>query len=70
MATKTDIAIYLPDAEAAQFLLFQEHFETFSVMLKSGVFAMRGGNVVLHFDHNGVLQNISRADTLYSRKHA
>ena len=69
METKSNIAIYLPDAEAEQFLLFQEHFDTFSVLLKAGVFSVRGGSVVIHFDQNGVLQNIGRADTLYSRKH-
>lgn len=69
MDTKPNIAVYLPDADAEQFLLFQQHRETFTTLLESGVFEVRGGSVVLHFDRHGILQNIGRADTLYSRKH-
>lgn len=65
-----EVAVYMPDAQAQKFLTFQEYFEPFSVMLESGVFAIRNGSATLHFDNAGTLQTIQRADYLYSRKHA
>lgn len=67
--TKNNIAIYLPDAEAAKWLVFQEHYEVFTILQESGVFQVRNGSVVLHFDPYGVLQAVNRADFLYSKKH-
>jgi len=66
---KIEVAVYMPDAEAAKFLLFQEYFEPFNVLIEAGVFQTRNGSIALHFDANGVLQTVQRADTLYSRKH-
>jgi hypothetical protein len=63
------IAIFVPDEDAAKFLLFQEHYELFSIMLESGVFHIRNGSAILHFDKDGILQAINRADALYSRRH-
>lgn len=64
-----EVAVYMPDAQAQKFLLFQEHYEPFTVMLDSGVFSIRNGSATLHFDSTGTLQTIQRADYLYSRKH-
>ncbi len=63
------IAVFIPDEDAKKFLLFQEHFETFSVIEGAGVFNIRNGSAVLHFDHLGTLQAINRADVLYKRGH-
>jgi len=63
------IAVYIPDSEAQKFLLFQEYFEPFSIMIESDVFSIRNGSAILHFDSNGTLQTINRADVLYSRRH-
>lgn len=63
------IAVYIPDQEATQFLLFQEHFEPFSIMLDADLFSIRNGSATLHFDSNGTLQTINRSDVLYSRRH-
>lgn len=63
------ITIFATDETARQFLLFQEHFDVFSTMINKGVFNIKNGSVALHFDHNGILQTIQRADVLYSRKH-
>lgn len=63
------IAVYIPDKEAKQFLLFQEHYETFCLMLGHGVFDVRNGSVTLHMDKNGSIKAINRADVLYSSRH-
>lgn len=64
------IAVYIPDEEAKQFLLFQQYFEPFTTMVDAKVFEIRNGSAMLHFDSQGVLQLINRADVLYSRKHS
>ena len=69
MAEIEKVAVYVADADAAKFILFQQHFEPFSVMLDCGVFDIRNGSAILHFDQNGTLQAVNRADVLYSRRH-
>jgi hypothetical protein len=63
------IAIYVPDAEARKFLLFQEHYDTFCLLLESGVFDVRNGSVTLHMDKQGSIKAINRSDVLYSARH-
>jgi len=63
------VAVYIADDDAKKFLLFQEHYDVFSVLLDKDVFDQKNATVSLHFDHQGVLQVIQRADYLYSRKH-
>lgn len=67
MEKKIEVAIYLPDAEAQKWLLFQQYYEPFTTLVESKVFAVRNGSVVLHFDSDGILQAINRADYLYKR---
>lgn len=67
---QTKVAVYIADAEAQKFLLFNQHYDTFDILLNNGVFDIKSGNALLHFDHLGVLQNITRTDTLYSRRHS
>ncbi len=63
------IAVYVADQEAGKFLLFQQYFEPFSIMIDADLFSIRNGSATLHFDSNGTLQTINRADVLYSRRH-
>ena len=63
------IAIYIPDEEAKLFLAFQEHFETFNLLLDHGVFDVRNGSVTMHMDKNGAIKAINRSDVLYSARH-
>lgn len=65
---KTEIAIYVADAEAQKFVLFQQYYEPFTTMINSGVFTIKNGSATLHFDNNGILQAINRSDILYSRR--
>lgn len=66
---KIEVAVYIPDEDAKKFLLFQEHYETFCLLLDRGVFQQKNAAISLHFDQNGTLQTIQRADFLYSKKH-
>lgn len=70
MPPKVEVTILLPEEEAKMFLLFQEHYDTFRLMLERGVFDQKNAAVTLHFDNAGTLQVIQRADSLYSRKHS
>lgn len=63
------IPIFIPNAEAAKFLLFQRYYDTFMLMLDNNVFNVSNGSVTLHFDKKGVLKTINRADVLYSSRH-
>jgi len=68
--TTEKIPIYVADEDARKFLLFQEHYEIFNVLLNAGVFNQKSAAITLHFDHIGTLRTIQRADTLYFRKHS
>ena len=63
------IAIFIPDEDAKKFLLFQEHYNLFSLLLERNVFNQKNCAITLHFDSQGKLQVIQRADYLYSAKH-
>lgn len=70
MSEITKIAVYIPDEDAEKFLLFQRFYDTFSLMVDSGVFEIKNGSATLHFDKNGELLAINRADVLYSKRHS
>lgn len=62
------IAVYIPDEEAKKFLVFQQYYEPFSLMLEKKVFEQKNCFVSLFFDQNAVLQTIERKDYLYKRR--
>lgn len=64
----TEVNIILPELEAKKWILFQEYYDAFSLMVDKGVFGIKNGSVSLHFDHLGNLQMIQRADILYSKR--
>lgn len=61
-----EVAVYLPDEEAKKFLLFQQHYEVFKLLLDKGVFNQKGAAITLHFDPMGSIKTIQRQDLLYS----
>ena len=69
MDKNESISIYIPDTEAKKFLLFQQYYDTFMIMMESNVFTVYNGSVTLHFDKKGVLKTINRSDVLYSSRH-
>lgn len=62
---ETKIAIYIPDSEAKKFLLFQKHYDIFTLMLEKKVFDQKGATLILNFDKFGALRGITRQDVLY-----
>lgn len=70
MSEITKIAVYIPDEDAQKFLLFQQYYDIFTLMVESGVFDIKNGSAALHFDKNGELLAINRADILYSKRHS
>ena len=66
---KIEVAVYIPDADATKWLLFQQYYEPFTLLAERHVFEQKNATILLDFDHLGILQNIRRNDFLYSRKH-
>jgi hypothetical protein len=64
-----NIKIYATDETARLFLLFQQHYDVFKTLIDSGALNQRNASVTLHFDNDGTLKVIQRADFLYSKKH-
>lgn len=62
------IPIFLPNEEAKKFLLFQQYYLPFMLMVEKGVFDQKNATVSLDFDKNGVLRSIRRADFLYTER--
>ncbi len=69
MTEKIEVAVYLPDEDAQKWLLFQEHYDLFNLLLNKGVFNQKNAAISLHFDQFGNLSTIQRSDFLYSKKH-
>lgn len=66
---KNETPVLISEAEASKWLLFQQYFDPFDTMVKSGVFTVRNGSVSLDFDKTGILKNIRRTDILYSERY-
>jgi len=66
---KDEVKIIITTPEAVRWQVFQQYYKPIATMIDAGVFSIVNGSVALHFDSEGTLQTIQRADTLYSRKH-
>ena len=66
---KSEQIIFVEPIDVRRWSLFQQYYDPFTVMVDAGVFSIKNGSVALHFDHEGTLQTIQRADTLYSKRH-
>lgn len=60
------IPILLTTPEAILFRDFQQFHKTFALLTKSGVFDIKNGIAILHFDSDGNVQKIEREDTLFN----
>lgn len=47
--------IELSEIDARLFVEFQKNYNTFCILQNSGVFNIRNGNAVVHFNRDGVL---------------
>jgi len=63
------ITIFVEPIDVSKWKIFQQHYDVFTVLVDAGVFNTKNGSIALNFDSQGTLQNIQRADFLYSRKH-
>lgn len=63
-----EITIFISPQEAMQFRNFQKHHDLFLLLVNKGVFDIRNGSAVLHFDNNGIIQKIDRHDPLFDSK--
>lgn len=69
MDKKIEVAVYMPDEEALQFLLFKKHYSKIAVLIKANVFEQKNATISLNFDSVGDLKSINRSDSLYSARH-
>lgn len=60
---KTKIILLTPDEATRKELERQERIVR--ALVGSGVFGIKGGSAVLHFDGEGELRRVDRNDTLY-----
>jgi len=60
-----EIPVYMTNYDAKLFLEFQRHHDIFALMVDKKVFDQKGAAITLHFDNNGLLKTITRADVLY-----
>lgn len=65
---KIEVAVYMPDEKAKQFLAFQQYYEPISILLERKVFEQKNATISLFFDHQSVLQTVQRKDYVFSRK--
>lgn len=63
----TTVTLLLPAEEAKKWLLFQQYYDIFSLLVEQGTFTVKNGNVILNFDPNGELKSISRNDMLWRK---
>lgn len=64
-----EITVFLTEQDAVRFMNFQKYYNEFMLFVNKGVFDQKNSAITLHFDSNGILQTIQRADFMYSRKH-
>jgi len=69
MDKNTNVTLILEPIDVNKWKLFQQYYDPFTVIVNAGVFSIKNGNAVLHFDNLGTLQTIERGDILYSKKH-
>lgn len=62
------IPIYILDAEAKKFLVFQQYYEPIALLIDKKVFEQKNATISLDFDKFGVLRSIRRQDFLFSSR--
>lgn len=63
----TGVTLNLSQEDAELFLKFRQHQDTFEILERSGVFALRNGHAVLNFDADGTLTDITGNMKLFRR---
>jgi len=60
--------IELNNKDAELFMLFRQHQDTFSEMVKAKVFEIRNGSATLDFSHTGELMDIRTNIVAFKRR--
>lgn len=68
MKTMSKTTLELNAQEAASFMAWREHQDTFEKLLACGVFGVRNGHAEIHFDHEGNLASASLHFKVFQRK--
>lgn len=68
MNNMNEVTIFITEQEAIQFRTFQQNYSKFMLLVNSGVFDIKNGSAVLHFDNSGTIQKIDRHDPLFDAK--
>ena len=63
-----NVTLILSTPEALLFKNFQEFHKTFALLVEKGVFDIKNGSAVIHFDQAGYVQKIERHDSLYNAR--
>lgn len=66
MDTSNQTVIYLPNADARQFIIFQQRFAVFNLLEQAGVFTIKYGKAVLNFAE-GELRTITKEEVIYRK---
>ncbi len=66
MNNTEEITIFMMPEDAKLFLEFQKHYLLFKLLEEKKVFEQKGAAITLHFDPQGFLRTVTRADVLYS----
>jgi len=61
------VSVSLTPAEATLFKKFRQYQDSFGVLIGTGLFTLRSGQVVVD-KHNGVIQGVRIQTTSYKRK--
>lgn len=62
---ENEVTVYLNQDEAKKFILFQNYFDTFGILLDAKVFDQRATAITLNIDKQGHIRSIERKDMLY-----
>ena len=62
------VTIFLTNPEAELFKSFNQFHKTFELLCSKGVFDIKSGSAVIHFDNNGYIQKIERHDSLFDSR--
>lgn len=60
------VQVNLTPEDSRLFIEFQKHYKKIVTLLNSGALDIKNGRATLHFDQDGTLRDIDRADKLHS----
>lgn len=60
------VAVFIPDSEAQQFLIFQKRYDVFNLLEQENVFDIQYGKAILNFA-GGLLQTVEKHEIVYKR---